>query len=155
MTPQSAATLLASAFSAQGSTTVPPRIRQEYHKLEEHGGFHPVTLTHHTDVGWCVVAQGDKGLEVFFCQSSFGLETMLAREELTREETFKEAVAAVILTGKHPSGVRIRTHLGKLRYPTDGNLGGDETRWRRELLLGLGWTRGPNMRARWKPPQGG
>ena len=75
-----------------------------------------------------------------------------------RELKFKQAVLDVIADGEHPSGVRIRRKLGKLRFATDGNLGGMETRWRREVLMTLGWYRPYNtadptgIRSRWKAP---
>lgn len=74
-------------------------------------------------------------------------------DPMSRESKFKAAVRTVLATGEHPSGVHIRRALGILRYPTDGALGTDHTRWRDEVLTSLGWTKDrSNMRSRWTRP---
>jgi hypothetical protein len=69
---------------------------------------------------------------------------------VTREEVFKAAVKVLVDAGVHPSGPRIRRELG--RAEMSGMLNGEETRWRRELLTSLGWTRGEGLSARWRRP---
>jgi len=78
---------------------------------------------------------------------------MYSEDVPERERTFKEAVQNILVRGEHPSGARIRRELG--RPILSGMLNGDETRWRRELLSSLGWTRKDSLSARWKPPYSG
>lgn len=63
---------------------------------------------------------------------------------------FIEAIDAVLARGEFPSGAAIHRQLDHKRLK---GLGTDQTRWRREHLESLGWTRGPNLRDKWKAPQ--
>lgn len=72
-----------------------------------------------------------------------------------RMRRFHGAVEAVIEDGEYPSGPRIREKLGRPRGA--GTLNGPEPRWRRDLLLSLGWTlklQGGHQR-RYLPPEDG
>ena len=71
-----------------------------------------------------------------------------------RERLFKGAVRQVIREGNHPSGARIKVVMGISKGPRDKDLNGERTRWRREVLTDLGWTRDSKLRARWRPPKG-
>ena len=68
-----------------------------------------------------------------------------------REFVFKDAIQVIIDRGEHPSVARIRRELG--REVRSGMLNGEETRWRREYLTSLGWTRGSGISSRWRPPR--
>lgn len=81
-------------------------------------------------------------------------ETPVAQK---RRRRFTTAIDEVIAAGHFPSAGRIRVQLGRAPRPS-GQLNGEETRWRREHLESLGWTRpvpkgGDPVRARWIPPK--
>lgn len=73
-----------------------------------------------------------------------------------RRRRFTTAIDEVIAAGHFPSAGRIRVQLGRPPRPS-GQLNGEETRWRREHLESLGWTRPTDgrdkVRARWIPPK--
>ena len=65
-----------------------------------------------------------------------------------RKEAFINAIKRVMARDEFPSGARIQRELGR----NHSALNTEQTRWRREYLLSLGWTRGPRLYDRWKAP---
>jgi hypothetical protein len=70
------------------------------------------------------------------------------RDAYDRHGALVAIIDKLIARGEFPSGARIQKELGR----NHSALNSEQTKWRRQYLTSLGWTRGPNLRDQWKAP---